>query len=369
MANNAKIVDNQLKITAGIDPKTGLPIRYGGECTTKRDIRAALRIVDEQDAINSFKWYNLPSGIDGQLIERILYYKGQGMFFYIAELDKFYFLPYTLNGNIDVYGQFVRVSPIPFNGTSEFKRTQNLDKVTANTPLSGITRTCSYEVELEAGDKYKTNCVLLHDYSPQISQLIVPRVEIQEKVIDPMSECIPYMNTALLAGTGISGMRVNDADQQAQVKEASRTMKKAALTGEPYVAIIGQVDIQQLTTGQISKAEEYLLAMQSLDNFRLSLHGLKNGGLFEKKAHLLGAEQSINESNADRILDDRTYNRQRFCDIVNSIWGLGIYCEPAETAIGSDRNLDGQVLDEQDQSGLFPGAQPQGVIDNDTDIQ
>ena len=35
-------------------------------------ILRSLRIVDEQDAVNSFRWYNLPEGLTGNLIERIL---------------------------------------------------------------------------------------------------------------------------------------------------------------------------------------------------------------------------------------------------------------------------------------------------------
>lgn len=363
--NNAKMIDPQLYIQAGIDPKTGLPLKYGERCDLKREVRAAIKIVDEQDAVNSFKWYNLPSGLDGNLIERILYYRGQGMFFYIPELERFYFLPYALNGTIDVYGRFVSVSPVPFNGTSDFKRTPTQDeisKATKDTILSGIVRVCSYEVELEGGDKYKTNCVILHDYSKQISQTIIPREMIQQPIIDCMSECVPYMNTALLLGTGISGLRIADQNQQANVMESVKAFKRAALNGEPWVPVISNFETQQITNQAVSKSEEYLLAMQSLDNLRLSFHGAKNGGLFQKKAHMLGAEQEMNESNASRVLDDRLYQRQRFCDIVNSIWNLGIYCEPAETTIEVDRNLDGQMLDEQDQSGLMQGEQPKGEL-------
>lgn len=41
-----------------------------------------LRIVDEQDAVNRYKWSGLPSGLNGQFIERMLYYKYQLCFFY-----------------------------------------------------------------------------------------------------------------------------------------------------------------------------------------------------------------------------------------------------------------------------------------------
>ena len=60
--NNARLVDPSILIQAGINPKTGLPIKAsnGNKSCLKEEIRKALRIIDEQDAINRFKWYNLP---------------------------------------------------------------------------------------------------------------------------------------------------------------------------------------------------------------------------------------------------------------------------------------------------------------------
>ena len=54
-ANNAKLPDLNTLVQAGIDPKTGLPIKCtDGEeqCRLKVDIRKVLRVMDEQDAIN-----------------------------------------------------------------------------------------------------------------------------------------------------------------------------------------------------------------------------------------------------------------------------------------------------------------------------
>ena len=49
------IPDVKTLIQAGINPKTGLPTRVGNcKCTTKEDIKKALRIIDEQDACNRY---------------------------------------------------------------------------------------------------------------------------------------------------------------------------------------------------------------------------------------------------------------------------------------------------------------------------
>lgn len=117
-----KLFDPTILIQAGIDPKTGLPIKYDNilDHVSKAEIKKELRIVDEQDAVNRFVWYNLPKGLDARLIERILYYRGQGAFFQLD--DRFYFLPYALDGSIDVYGRFTGITPLPFTGTASTEK-------------------------------------------------------------------------------------------------------------------------------------------------------------------------------------------------------------------------------------------------------
>lgn len=328
-------------LAAGINPKTGLPVKMAGPSKLKADIKTQLRILDEQNAVNRYKWYNLPDGLTGQMIERILYYRGSGMLFKLG--DKFHFLPYTLsspaNGTgIDLYGRFTNVSPVPFMGSAE--NNQNGKNFQW---LTGLQYKPAYEVAtpgdlLEMIDKgasmedieaLTTNtCVLLHDYTPQQSFTNIPRQIIQEPVLDLMSDCLPFMRTALLNSTGIQGVRVGNEDDASNVLEASYAVNEAALRGDKFIPITSAMDIQTLTGGNALNAEEFLLALQALDNYRLSLYGLDNGGLFQKRSHMLEAEQKTNQSNSGLVMDDGKQWRQRFCDISNSYWDLGVWCEP-----------------------------------------
>lgn len=322
------------------------------KCMLKTGIKKQLRILDEQNAINRFTWFNLPSGLDGQLLERILYYKGQGMFFYSKTDDNFYFLPFALSGTIDIYGRFKRVAGLPFNGSNETK------------PIEAFTRDVIIDVLNVDDDVINTGCVLLSDYSKQISQTNISRQLLQEPVLDAMAEAFPFARTSLIANSGVKGMRVNDQDQQAEVKLASRAITKAALTGDPWIPIVGNVEFQDLTNGTALKSEEYLLYMQAMDNYRLSLYGLDNGGLFQKKTHMLEAEQKMNTGNAGLVMQDCLTLRQKFCDMVNSVWGLGIWCEVSECVLNTDINGDGQAMDNQEQTGIA-GEQPMEVQENE----
>lgn len=325
----------QALIAAGIDPKTGLPAKLANSSQVKESIVRQLRIVDEQDAVNRYVWFGLPHGINSNLIERILYYKGQGMLFYMETEDKFYFLPFALDGGIDVYGRYQSVTPVPLGNSS------NEDKV--KPWIQGLSFKPYYDILIDDSEIYDAmtqGCVILTDYSRQISQTVLPRQAVNDPILDIMADLIPYMRTALMNSTGIDGMRVGSEDEQSNVAAASLALQQAALRGDKWMPIVGQLDFQTLTSGAVAKSEEFLLALQALDNYRLSLYGMDNGGLFQKKSHMLEAEQRMNTGNSGIIMDDGLKRRQEFADISNSIWGTSIVVEVNETLTGADTNGD-----------------------------
>lgn len=360
--NNAKLPDHETLVRAGIDPKTGLPIKVSStsDCSMRESIRRILRVNDEQLAINRFKWYGLPNGLTGELIERILYYKGQGMLFYMSIDERFYFLPYALDGTIDVYGRFTGVTPLPFAGPMAGESTDGKQEPW----VKGLKRKPVYEFQIEPMtlDKYEGSCVLLSDYVKQYSQTVLPRQVLNEGIIALESKFFPYMNTALSNSTGVQGVRTNSGDEQASIKEASKSVTTASLSGERWVPMLGNLDFQDLAPSQVAKAEEYLLAMESVDNFRLGTYGLENGGLFQKKAHMLQAEQQANIGNTGLIMNDGLRLRQEFCNISNSLWGIGMWCEVSENVTGNDRDMNGVIEDDTDTmvNDNYGGAQDVG---------
>ena len=361
--NNANLPQLDVLLQAGINPKTGLPFKMGGDKKhLKEDIKKFLRLIDEQDAVNRYVWYNLPANITGQELERMLYYKGQLCFFYDKDLEEFYFMPYALDGTIDFYGRYNTIHPVPMTSGTDDKAGKAQAQYLANKKLK-----CVYGIKLPeelTKEALMNSCVLLHDYTKQLSQTIIPRVNVNDSILDVMANCVPYMNTSLLLSTGIEGIRVNDADQAEDVMVANRSMEVAALTGEPYVPITGNVEFQELNNSQVGKSEEYMLAMQSLDNLRLSGYGIDNGGLLEKKAHVLQSEADINGGPVGLVLQDGLSIRQNFCNIVNSIWGLGIWCEPAENISGADLNGDGLIYD-RNENGESTGVDNSNNMESD----
>lgn len=357
--NNAAIYDLQTLIQAGIDPRTGLPVKaaQGLQSKLKEGIKALFRIIDEQDAVTRYTWYNLPCNITSQELERLLYYKGQLAFFYCEPLEQFFFMPYALDGTIDFYGRYNRIHPVPMaNGTTEEEKKiygAQMDY------LSTLKLDVLYDIPLEPVDPYKS-CVIVHDYTKQMSQTVISRQVLNDPLLDVMSDTLPLMRTALFNSSGVLAMRVNSQDEQSNVRAANQAIDTAVLNGQRYIPVLGNIDFQELAGGETAKAEEFLMSLQSLDNLRLSTHGLDSGGLFQKKAHVLESENSMNAGHARSALDDGLMIRQHMCDIANAIWGIGMSCEISESALMMDKNMDGMAVDNQDMSGV-PGEQPQEV--------
>lgn len=362
-----KMVDPSLYKQAGIDPKTGKPTR-DSLAELKESMKKIMRLIDEQDAVNRYKWYNLPCNISSEELERLLYYKGQLCFFYFKDLDEFYFMPFALDGSIDFYGRYNTIHPVPMSSGTEEEKNESIKKVKENQrallsmlKLKVVKAVKSLE-DLKQEDLYNS-AVILWDYSRQLGQLIIPRKDINDPLLETIAEIPCFLRTSLIASTGVKGMRVADADAKAEVKIASSQILKSALTGDLAVPVTSTIEIQELFEGPTGKAQEYLLAMQALENFRLSTYGLDNGGLFEKKAHKLEEEQEMNNSTVGLVYADGLAIRQNFCNIVNSIWGTSIWCMPAEAVLGGDVDGDGDAYDSNnngENSGMENSSETKG---------
>lgn len=356
-------------IAAGIDPHTGLPLKLiGGKPEyLVEDAMRSFRLIDEQNALNRFQWINLPDGLTGNLLERILYYKGQGAFAYLEEEKKFVFLPFTLSakgeagGGLDIYGRFKYIQLIQFMGSTDKDTTIEL----------GIPLKARYDIKLDAQDieDLTESAVILRDYSQQLSQTVLPMALRQEWILRMMAENCAFLRTKLIIGTGVNGLKVNSADQIGDVADLAKGMLKAATSGAPFVGITGGVELQGLekTNPGSMRSEDYLMSLQSLDNIRLSAYGLDNGGIFEKKAHITNDELAMNGSSVGLVYQDALSRRQEFADIVNSIWGLNINCIPSENVLNSDLNGDGMIADEENASVENPTAAEEEQA-NDTNV-
>lgn len=342
MGTDPFITANEMLQGLGVD-RNGVPVKMASALPSalKLNLRRAFRIVDEQDSVTRYIWNNIPCDLSSQEIERMLYYKGQLILFYSKELEKFFILPYTMvnkgGSGLDAYNRPVYVRPIPFNGTEDDKKKTPLQAYFATLELKVL-----YSIPLDPITDPWNYCVIIKDYTPQLSNYVEPRYNIQEPMLDLMSDIPCYARTALMLGTGVKGVRVQDTDQ-AQVTKASLDVNNAALSGNPWIPITGSLEFQEIAGDATGKVEDYLMSLQSFDNLRMGMLGIDSGGLFQKKSHMLNAEAEMNQSPIGLVLQDGINNRKNACIIANILWQIGIGCEISETLSMIDMNGDGVI--------------------------
>lgn len=303
-----------------------------------------LKEIDLQTATKRYKWYNLPPDLE-DVIERILYYRGQGVFFYQKELNKFFFLPYSLNGEIGTYGEYLKVVPLPWTGPNQAKSSDGKLKEF----IPGLTKTVIYEpIEPEdlTLDVFENGGILLHDRGLGISQITSPRERLNDWITQIMAECPALARTSLISNCGVNGMRVNNEDEESNVAAASKSRYDCAMTGQTWLAIQGMQDFQDFNTNKGFDGDTYFRAFESLDNLRLAGYGLNNQGVFDKAKTYVNEAQVMGAKQQDGfVYNDGLIQRQNFCNIVNSIYGLGIWCDALEQVNNVDYDNNGVIDD------------------------
>lgn len=348
--NNANIPDISSLVAAGIDPKTRLPLKLlGRKDSLEPGLKKLLRIKDESEAINRYSWWNTGLTINSNMLERFLYYKYKLGFFYFN--GGFWVMPVTLSGagTLDFYNLENEVTPVPFNDSASAEQ----KKVLSSMRLKVVKE----PMLTPSIQDFENSCVILRDYTPQGDiNSGIPRATLQDAIIALEATILPYMRTNLMNNTGIIGVKISDQQEANDIIEAANSIDEAAKNGTPWIPLMQKLDRQPLNNGGSSDSTSYLQAYQAIDNLRQSFLGVNKSGIYDKSQYVNASQTAMNVPSSFPLTDGLKL-RQDACNIINSIWPLGIWCEISETAACTDLNGDNLADDSQNKT-------PQGGVDN-----
>lgn len=302
----------------------------------------SIKYIDYQQFLTRFKWNNLPEGMDSELIERILYFSGSAMFFYIKELNRFYFLPYGMSGEntevgIDFYGRFNRLKPYSFNGSTDGggekkadgKRITRSDLYLSTQIRDNIKDIPMVESEEEARKIYENGAVICWDMTPQLAYAVDSRNRISQSYVKYIVQILIQTKSALINSNGFN-LFATDTEastdiMQLQIDAINEDREKGKLS-----AVVSKAlgNIENLQSNAPSAMGDFWNSLVSADNLRLKSMGIRNDGLVQKSQYQNIQEQSIDINDAMQVYWNAFMERVKFSAIVNSIWGLGIYPEP-----------------------------------------
>lgn len=305
-------------------------------------IGRSLKQIDYQQYLTRFRWNNLPDGLDSELFERIMYYSGSAMFFYIKELDKFYFLPYGMSGDktqtgIDFYGRFNKLMPYSFNGSTDGsgeleangKKKSQADIYLSTQIRNNIKDIPMVKTEKEARDIYENGAVICWDQTPGLSYYMESRNRISQSYVKYLVQILIQTKSALINASGFNLFSAKTEDEtdimQLQIDAINKDREKGKLA-----AVISDMlgEIQNLQSNSPNAIADFWNSLVSADNLRLKSMGIRNDGLVQKSQYQNIQEQAIDINDALQVYLNAFMERIKFAAIVNSIWGLEIYPEP-----------------------------------------
>lgn len=334
-------------IAMGLDPKTGLPSKLANAKGTsvRGPILTQLRIKDEQEYVNRFIVHTPGLNMSSQEFFRMLYYHPNLAIMMLE--GKPYLMPYTMIGGIDFYNRPNNIVPVPLTQGSDDSPKD--EKSALREVLAGYKKKVIYEVMLpeEVDDDVIENAaVLIKDYTPQQSSMIIPRSKVDEALLGLEADLFQYMRTSLLTGSGAKGIKVNDPDAAASVSALSNALDAAVLNGAPFIPLLSRQDIQELGGGGVLHTQDYMLAIQGIDNYRKQCLGIENSPMFDKKAYVNEA-QTMSGITTSSTLADSLQQLQNSFDIWNSIYGFDWYVETNPLMMMGNENINEMNDNEQ----------------------
>jgi hypothetical protein len=362
------MTDNGLDLNF-CETKKSLNIPVKGKCNKPRysrdsmfeKIGASFSNMDYQQYLTRFKWNNLPEGLDSELFERIMYFSGSAMFFYIKELDRFFFLPYGMSGEgtetgIDFYGRYNKLKPYSFNGstdgsgekTAQGKRTK-ADIYLSTQIRDNIKDIPFVENEEEARKIYENGAVICFDYTPGLAYWNDSRNRISQSYVKYMVKVLIQTKSALINASGFNLFSA-DGEQDNEIMQMQiDTINQDREEGQ-LAAVVSKMlgNIENIQSNAPAAMQDFWASLQSVDNLRLKSMGIRNDGLQQKSQYQNIQEQSMDINDSLQVYWNSFMERVKFSAIVNSIWGLDIYPEPLLLPQMSEGNQEAEQNNEEE---------------------
>lgn len=293
--------------------------------TKSRDLKIITELLSTKHRIETMEivdYEGLPEELNKDLIERILYFRFKGALFYYEPLEKYYFLPFTLKGDIDSYGRYIEITPTLFTGQWNSNNNENMDF------MSGVKYKVAYDKTLPKEGNY---AIILNDHSLAVSQDEQPMARLIEPIIEQMVDILVLINIDLVSSAKVFYVRVNSPDEKELIEKEFHGLDSKILSGQRVVAVVGDMAWQELQANSPKDSARYFQTYQSFDNLRKDIIGITNAGTFMKQEHMTDQETNLNSNSSSYVLKNKLRNRQEWAELVNYYYDLNIVVKETNT--------------------------------------
>lgn len=323
------LTDKMLKYGNSVDQDGRVVERNPLDYNLKyEEMYAIMRQQNFIETIERYMWVNVPFGLTPDLIERILYFRGRGVFYFNESVGKFQFLPFALNDTIDEYGRYTRCNSLPFIGVDSVKKSGTKREVSAVCEDIELVYDLPYNEDTIRYIRGKKNVgIILNDSTISLSQQPIIRANYVKPVLHLLATLMNIINCAMFGAADHSLITVENESELATINEGIDAINRNILLGKRFTAVATPLQVTPIKSSSTFDLEGLFNTFNSLTNLLKSITGIANPGVFDKKAHLLQEEQNLNGSNADDVYYNGLRQRQEFCLLVQAYYGYPVWCE------------------------------------------
>lgn len=297
------------------------------------DFEQSYKTLDLIEVCNRYKW-TLPPYITQAMIEQMLYYRGSLVGY--VHGGTLYILPYATVGGINYYGFPNKVRSVTYNGESIDDSSKIRDEII---------------IAFNGTQQKNARGVILYDRTPFFNQYELGRWSLNKDITEHLAYIISRCNVTIK--NGIKKLAVG-VENEAQADIVRNDVNKELESDSPTIAYVtgqtGSIPLVSAFNNGDLQLEQLMQYLTSINNLRCSFNGIVNTGTFVKKERSISGELSGNEVQANLVLFDGLYARQRFIDGLKELY---------------PDNKDIQMMKVEINTDVFRNLQEEQAVEND----
>lgn len=298
------------------------------------DINNTLLANELSTYVGRFVYEGLPKGLNTELIETMMYYKGQLAFFKVGL--KYYMLPFVYTGSINQYGIQTELIPIPFNGMIEDKQYTKFTDTNYKAIVFGEHEVDKVDIDLDR------TAIVLRERSSMMLGATLPSIVVTNPIREKLGENVMLVRNNLILSHPIKYVNVDSQDKAGSVNSQTANLLNNVLNGNVVQAIVGQLKFDEVNSHPPTiQVQQLWQNYASLDSIRTTALGLVNNGAFEKRERVLTDEIQGKQIESKLILKDHLNQRKLWAELVNEYFDLNVSVRLCDELV--EKDLDNKV--------------------------
>lgn len=312
------------------------PIRYYNP--DKEKYRLIWGQYDFTQCVSRYVWENLPNGLTGWVVERMLYYRGCLAGFKRAGMV--FILPFVVDTeDLNVYGFPTSIRPMTYNGKMN---------VGINDAFFADEK-FKLPVDVVGNETTDYDAVLLYDNVPNSpSGITTPRCVLNQIIIKEIADVFARININVVVSNKKILLQIKDPKQTDVMR---KELEIAFGSDSPFGIISSPFDVNNIQSSNDFNADDLFNTIKNYDAIRCFMSGISSKSFgTDKKERLVSGELAGAEEEKSLVLDLGLDLRRQFCDLCNKKFGTNMSVRKRADDYKMEENGNGMTQKEVEEN-------------------